>query len=202
MIYVNGMKILDEFDKQPNWNLLVGTQDFSGPWTYISKANNNFFNFSVINYFNNQWGGICQYCNVTPGIYTFSVYARDLKGDSSDYIMSPLNQVSETTPDGKTVSMAKVDKQSEIIKLSNEWQKFKTTFRVINAGAIKPRIETSDKDRQIQLAGFKLEHGSIATPWMPAIADLMLKNQNGGVRRPANPLISMPCVPSLEMGVA
>ena len=42
-----------------------------------------------------------------------------------------------------------------------------------------------DEDVVFQIKEEKLEPGNIATAWMPAIADLMLKNQNGGVRQPA-----------------
>lgn len=198
--FVNGEKLLTESDLPPRWNLLIGTQDFSGPFVGVVKSTDKFSDFAVSNYFNSIWMGETQYYNASIGTYTFSVFARDLNGNSDAFLMTSFNNNSEKTPNGETLSKAQVSVESVSIKLTNNWQKFVVTFNVSSNGGIKPRIETDESNRKIQLAGFKLEHGSKATDWMPAVSDLMLKNQNGGVRA-ANPLVSMLYVPS-EMEVA
>lgn len=42
------------------------------------------------------------------------------------------------------------------------------------------RVNTYRLDNSIKAWNIKIEKGNCATPWTPAIADLMLKNQNGG----------------------
>lgn len=183
MIYLNGTKILDESDKQPNWNLLTGTKDFSGNWKLLSKTSDSYEDFTIAKYENTAWNGTSQYVKVTPGIYTFSLYAHYLNDfNGAVHFYTALNEPTETLPNGSVVSKAEVDMSLEscTFPITSDWQRYAYTSVVKTSGWIKPRIESDTKRNQIEIAGFKLERGSIATPWMPAIADLQLKSQNGG----------------------
>lgn len=179
--FVNGKKLLAESNLLPQWNLLTGTKDFSGEWSNLTKSTDTFGDFGVANYFNKPWTGTGQYYIAMVGIYTFSFWAKNLNGTISVKEYISLNGNIETTPSGKSVTKADVNGGDNTnFQLTNDWQKYTSTFSVKSIGAIKPRIETGSDSNKIQIAGFKLERGTKATTWMPAISDLALKSDLGG----------------------
>lgn len=183
MIYVDGLKLLDESDKQPNWNLLTGTADFNGTeWLNLNKTNSKFNQLRIADYTSVPWNGVSEYYNAIIGTYTFSFFAHITNNASNYnlYFYAELNSKTEQSSSGITYNSATVNVTSPKWSLSNEWKRYSVTFNVTNSGAVRPRIETNSTDPKIELAGFKLERGSIATPWMPAISDLALKSDLGG----------------------
>lgn len=65
--------------------------------------------------------------------------------------------------------------------ISNSATSTGTTFGwSLPTGNYLLRVNTYRKDNSIKAWNIKIEEGNTPTPWMPAIADLMLKSQNGG----------------------
>jgi hypothetical protein len=139
----------------------------------------------VINQTNMQWRGSGPYMYVQKGTYTFSCYAKT-SGLGVKSIMIPLN----TGLDGKDKQPATVNTQAMAISSVSDWSRFDCTFVVSEAGYIHPRVESSGNNDVLLLAGFKLEKGSVATPWCPSINDLAtglldiqaIKSKLGGVK--------------------
>lgn len=182
MIYLNGTKILDESDKQPQWNLISGTSDFSGGWFNLQNTTANQFNGNQVVAYNNQdWQGPCKTVHIEPGFYTFSLMMnvnQPLNGTISFFVQPSYSKKKQA---GLSSDSEYLTKGTALIKnIPSGWNKYSVSFSVKEEGYIEPRIETSSNNNSISLAQFKLERGGTATPWMPAIADLMLKNQNGG----------------------
>ena len=172
-IFANGEKLLTESDLPPQWNLLTGTsQDFKT----VTIPKNSYF----------------------PGKYEF-LNNFDFPVVFSAYVINKSNQDLVFNMDHGS---GNEDTVSSIIKANSQGR-----YTVAGAGTSGVYLKTANQvavssDTSVQIKEEKLERGSKATQWMPAISDLMLKNQNGGVRQPANPLVSMLYVPSFEMEVA
>ena len=139
----------------------------------------------VINQTNMQWHGSGPYMYVQKGTYTFSCYAKT-SGQDDKAIYIPLNSgVYE-----KDKHPAIVDVQSANISSVSDWSRFDHAFVVTEAGYIHPRVECSDANSVLLLAGFKLEKGNMSTPWCPSINDLAkglmdiqaLNSKLGGVK--------------------
>ena len=121
----------------------------------------------VVDQSNRQWNGFGPYIYVQKGTYTFSCYAKT-SGLGFKSIMIPLN----TGLDDKDKQPATVNTQTMAISSVSDWSRFDGTFVVSEAGYIHPRVESSGNNDVLLLAGFKLEKGSVATPWCPSINDL------------------------------
>lgn len=155
-------------------NLLRGTADFRpdniwfplGLWTRTNEAYNGLTIFK--DHEDNDWYGLTQYYPVKTGeTYTFSLYARYESGSGSSTLFIMLNGDPENGHKAARVSPVTRD-----ITLNEDWQRYSFTFTVNSDGYIKPRIErTSNNKNVLEICGFKLERGSVATPWTPAPED-------------------------------
>lgn len=156
-------------------NLLKGTADFRpdnlwqplNAWVRTNETYNGLTIFKGKT--TEDWNGLCQYYPVKSGeTYTFSLNARYESGTGKSFLYIQLNSSQEgqyketdTTP------------RSLGINLNENWQRYSFTFKASSDGYIKPRIERGDKNKNIlEICGFKLEQGSVATPWTPNPADL------------------------------
>lgn len=155
MIYIAGKRILDESDKQPQWNLMPNTgQKYKN---ILIPKNNNFSGEYIFGTFG----------NTSPLIHvsTFSAY---IKNNTNVDI-----EVYEF--DNANVTIA-----GPIIKAQSER---KIQWTVNNLSALFYSTvgrATVAEDISFQVKEEKLELGDIATPWMPAISDLALKSDLGG----------------------
>lgn len=155
-------------------NLLRGTADFRpdniwfplGLWTRTNEAYNGLTIFK--DHEDNDWYGLTQYYPVKTGeTYTFSLYARYESGSGSSTLLIMLNGDPENGHKAARVSPVTRD-----ITLNEDWQRYSFTFTVNSDGYIKPRIErTSNNKNVLEICGFKLERGPVATPWTPAPED-------------------------------
>ena len=150
-------------------NLLKGTADFSGDWLYRDtewdRASEKYNGLTVYKVHQVQdWCGLSQYYQVEAGqTYTFSAYARYSSGTGASYIFLGLNSDPENghnnasmSPDGRQYSF------------DNNWKRVEITFTVSKSGYIKPRLERTNNNKNVlEVCGFKLERGSVATPWSP-----------------------------------
>lgn len=155
-------------------NLLRGTADFRPDniwfplelWTRTNEAYNGLTIFK--DHEDNDWYGLTQYYSVKAGeTYTFSLYARYESGSGSSTLLIMLNGDPENGHKAARVSPVTRD-----ITLNEDWQRYSFTFTVNSDGYIKPRIErTSNNKNVLEICGFKLERGPVATPWTPAPED-------------------------------
>lgn len=154
-----------------NPNLIDGSASFDGfsdAGGGIPQVNDaKYQGLKVVDQSNRQWNGFGPYIFVQAGTYTFSFYAKT-SGLGVKSIMIPLN----TGIDDKDKQSAAVNTQAMVILSVSDWSRFDCTFVVNEAGYIHPRIESTGNNDVLLLAGFKLEKGSIATPWCPSMNDL------------------------------
>lgn len=156
-------------------NLLKGTADFRpdnlwqplNAWVRTNETYNGLTIFKGKT--TEDWNGLCQYYPVKSGeTYTFSLNARYESGTGKSFLYIQLNSSQEGQ-----YKAADTTPRSLGINLNENWQRYSFTFKASSDGYIKPRIERGDKNKNIlEICGFKLEQGSVATPWTPNPADL------------------------------
>lgn len=148
-------------------NLLLGTRNFSG-----DNWGNKTFWYEEAGYWKGLkvfssteiWFGLQYKYEVKQGQqYTFSFWARQEKDNSSAGIfLSESNKGDQgiTTPYKRGVH------------IGTEWKRYSLTFQVVADGIIYPRVEQNVQGNKLYIAGYKLELGSVATPWEPNEADV------------------------------
>lgn len=156
-------------------NLLKGTADFRpenlwqplNAWVRTNETYNGLTIFKGKT--TEDWNGLCQYYPVKSGeTYTFSLNARYESGTGRSAFYIRLNSSQEGQYKAADTTPWSLD-----INLNENWQRYSITFKASSDGYIKPRIERGDKNKNIlEICGFKLEQGSVATPWSPNPADV------------------------------
>lgn len=186
MIYANGLKLLEESDKSPNWNLLTGTSDWSGQWVnnsvQYSKTNSYDSNGNLLLHYIGAWNGIYKPVKTIVGnFYTFSFLITNFKSSSTINLYSNSeNSFLALFVDHKQVPTGPtIDKK--LLEDGNE-HKIDAMYQSNTTEAFWARAEKTTSDGSMDLSSMKLECGTVPTPWMPAIADLALKSDLGGVK--------------------
>ena len=149
-----------------NPNLLTGSKDFTGNWLNVDqvKQKDKYLDFTAV-YVDWTWNGISQYIDVNAGeTLTASAYVK-AKAGSQFFWYTTLNSDNE---DGHTKT--DTNPESQPITATGDWQKTSFTFTATSDGTIKPRIE-GDGTVPFWIAGMKLEKGTVATDWCPALED-------------------------------
>lgn len=156
-------------------NLLKGTADFRpdnlwqplNAWVRTNETYNGLTIFKGKT--TEDWNGLCQYYPVKKGeTYTFSLNARYESGTGKSTFYIKLNSGQEGQYKAADTTPWSLD-----INLNENWQRRSFTFTATSDGYIKPRIERTDNNKNIlEICGFKLERGTVATPWTPNPADL------------------------------
>lgn len=168
----------DKLNDKDGINLLKGTADFKPDnlWVCLTswqKAADK-YNGLIVYKTSVDWNGVAQYYPVKKGeTYTFSLNARyeSGSGQSSFYI------VLNTDPENG-YKAAGISDNSKLVNLDENWQRVSITFTVNSDGYIKPRMERTNNNKNVlEVCGFKLEHGSVATPWTPAPEDMATVTQ-------------------------
>ena len=148
-------------------NLLLGTRNFSGD----SWGNKTFWHeeagyWKGLKVFSSTeiWLGLQYKYEVKQGQqYTFSFWARQEKDNSSaSIVLSESNKGDQgiTTP------------YTRGAHIGTEWKRYSLTFQAESDGIIYPRVEQNVQGNKLYIAGYKLELGSVATPWEPNEADV------------------------------
>lgn len=156
-------------------NLLKGTADFrpDNLWQPLNawvRTNETYNGLTIFKGKTTEpWNGLCQYYPVKSGeTYTFSLNARYESGTGKSFLYIQLNSSQEGQYKGVDTTPRSLG-----INLNENWQRYSFTFKASSDGYIKPRIERGDENKNIlEICGFKLEQGSVATPWTPNPADL------------------------------
>lgn len=153
-------------------NLYTDTQNFdnlaswwgSGKWTKITDT----YNGLAVMQTTDPWNGLSQYIPVKKGdVLTYSVYARYTSGTGTSTIYWQLN----TNPEG-SYNNATTNLGSNTVTLTDSWQRVSSTIVVNSDGYLRPRLERTYSNNTLQIAGIKVEKGSVATPWSPAPEDV------------------------------
>lgn len=156
-------------------NLLKGTADFrpDNLWQPLNawiRTNETYNGLTIFKGKTTEdWNGLCQYYPVKKGeTYTFSLNARYESGTGKSTFYALLNSSQEVEYKAANTTPWSLD-----INLNENWQRRSFTFTATSDGYIKPRIERTDNNKNIlEICGFKLERGTVATPWTPNPADM------------------------------
>lgn len=156
-----------------NYNLYTDTKDFNNSDTWYAysawvKEADKYNGLTVIHN-TGSWSGISQYIPVKKGeTYTFSMYARYVSGTGNSNIYWILNN----NPEGN-YNAANASPGTRIVALTDSWQRVSSTVTILTDGYIRPRIErATDNTNTLQIAGIKVEKGSVATDWCPAESEI------------------------------
>lgn len=191
--FANGEKLLTESDLQPQWNMFSGTKDLSSFYfkngSSIEKKSNFSSNPNIglvqTDMIAHLWGATPSqgmlfnrdnpYFN--KGYYTLSLVARH-NDTSTPNLTFPLQFFSDYTDAHTKLSIV-------TFNITGTFQKYSGTFYIDTAGNYSNwRLGNADNvqypEGSIYITDIKLEPGTVATTWMPAISDLALKSDLGG----------------------
>ncbi|GCD87427.1 hypothetical protein KB1253_25850 [Lactiplantibacillus plantarum] len=153
-------------------NLYTDTQNFDNPasWNGSSlwtKITDTYKGLSVMQK-TQPWGGLCQYIQVKKGdVLTYSVYAKYTSGTGKSTIYWQLNSQTEGG-----YSRATSNPSNSVITITDSWQRISMTTVATSDGYLRPRLEReTGNTNTLQIAGIKVEKGSVATDWCPNPAD-------------------------------
>lgn len=148
MIYIEGLRLLDESDKNVNWNLIDGT---SQKFQTLTIKKGNFYNQES------------QCTHVFEFPVTYSAFVVN-NGDQD--IQFHMNN---NGPDDSLSNIIKAHSKGEIVVNNSRMDGgyFQTTGR-----------SAVSSDLNFQIAELKIERGSIATPWVPSLNDLNLVSRS------------------------
>ncbi|GAB6091795.1 phage head spike fiber domain-containing protein [Furfurilactobacillus curtus] len=170
--YANSADGKDGFYVGGGTNLYTDTKNFdnlaswwgSSSWTKTTDT----YNGLAVMQTTRDWSGLSQYIQVKKGdILTYSVYAKNTSGTGTSTIYWQLNG----NPEG-SYSTASSNPANKTVTITDSWQRVSATIVATSDGYLRPRIERSNENTNtIQIAGIKLEKGSVATSWSPAPAE-------------------------------
>lgn len=152
-------------------NLLQGTKDFSGSWRNWSN-DQTWKHDGWVDPNGNQavvqekraWNGYYQPKWLDAGTYTFSCYYYITGADTKAFIYS--------NPNGGDNLVTLNTGSKELNSTKNRWNKAEFTFAVTKAGNSALRVELDNYNSSLHIGSYKLEKGSVATPWTPNPNDL------------------------------
>lgn len=150
------------FTNALNPNLLTGTSDWSGTAWYagLSSAFKNGTTYQGLTVIERKgaWNMPYQIYTVsTAGVYTFSVWVKQSLDGVETHKIAYVN--------GSFVD------STIITSKAFDWTRITITMKSLNVGdKIQCRVETNGTG-DLFVAGYKLEKGSVATPYIPNIAD-------------------------------
>ncbi|MCT3441970.1 hypothetical protein EFQ43_10010 [Limosilactobacillus fermentum] len=148
-------------------NLLMGTRDWQGEWGNLPlwRSEGTYRGFTV-QYRSISWNSLGQYYDAMPNTtYTFSFYAKASEAGNILEIFT-LDKEDWSNP---VVSVPIYANRA----ITTEWQQYSITFTTKSGGTIYPSACSNKDGATIYVAGYKLEKGSVATPWCPNPTEIM-----------------------------
>ena len=161
-------------------NLYTDTRDFNNPdawksysgWTVTTEK----YNGLTVMQSNTNWDGLSQFIAVKKGeMYTYSTYARFTSGTGNAQIYWHLDHPVEGS--SGQYATATASPTNTVVALTDGWQRVSSTVTILTDGYIRPRIERTDATTNVlQIAGIKVEKGSVATDWCPNPSEILTQS--------------------------
>ncbi|MGF2203728.1 phage tail protein [Lactococcus lactis] len=144
----------------PNLNLIEGTKDFSGDWINGgSWSNDGTYNGLTVKSYQGVWGGMFKkYIIPEDGLYTWSSFVKSESDTSNIFRVFFLN-----------------NNQIPIVGLGSkfDWLRDSVTVSLKKGDEVLFNYGNSENNGgKLSVAGYKLEHGSIATPYMQSASEV------------------------------
>lgn len=157
-------------------NLFKGSRDFSGSWENRSTGIYA-EDYKDVKIFKKKstWSGYSQYFEAKADEeYVFSAYVKSsAKTDRVSFYLP--TSFKEPQAQG-LVSLGTASNTNFVtFDLTDEYQRIVIKIRITKSGWILPRIERTNEDAFLFFGGYKLEHGNVATDYIPNEADLEQK---------------------------
>ena len=163
--YANSADGTDDFTTvYPNLNLLDGTRDFSGDWTNLwAWSNDGTYKGLTVKSTQVGWNGIYKkYIVQQDGLYTWSSFVKSESDTSNIFRVSIIN-----------------NKEVPIVGLGHKFDWFRDSVTVsLKKGdeVIFTYGNSESNGGKLSVAGYKLELGSTATPWMPSASEVTIND--------------------------
>ena len=144
----------------PNLNLLDGTKDFSGDWmNWWAWSNDGTYKGLTVKSTQVGWNGISKkYIVQQDGLYTWSSFVKSESDTNNIFRVTIIN-----------------NKEVPIVGLGHKFDWFRDSVTVsLKKGdeVIFNYGNSESNGGKLSVAGYKLELGSTATPWMPSATEL------------------------------
>lgn len=164
-------------------NLYTDTKSFdslaswyaSGMWT---KTTDTYKGLAVMQTTVN-WNGLSQYIQVKKGdILTYSAYVKNTSGTGTSSIYWQLEGQTEGS-----YSTATANPANNTVTITDSWQRVSVTTVVTSDGYLRPKLErTTGNTNTLQIAGIKVEKGSVATDWCLNPAEVLTKSDYAKIK--------------------
>ncbi|MBO2713804.1 collagen-like protein [Lactiplantibacillus plantarum] len=164
-------------------NLYTDTKNFDNLASWYAgslwtKTTDTYKGLAVIQV-TKDWNGLSQYIQVKKGdVLTYSVYAKNISGTGNSTIYWILN----TSPEG-SYSTATTNPVNSAVTITDSWQRVSGTTVVTSDGYLRPRIERTNRNTNtLQIAGIKVEKGSVATDWCPNPTEILTQSDYAKIK--------------------
>ena len=148
----------------PNLNLLDGTRDFSGDWPNAGIwVNDGTYKGLTVKSYQGTWNGVFKkYIVPEDGLYTWSSYVKS---------------ESDTSKVFRVLFINNIPKPNVEIGRKFDWLRDSVTVSLKKGDEVIFNYGNSEKNGgKISVAGYKLETGSTATPWMPSAKEVTIND--------------------------
>lgn len=154
-------------------NLYTDTKNFSNPSSWYTSGKwaeptDTYKGLAVIQT-TDDWNGLGQYTQVKKGdVLTYSAYARYTSGTGTSVIYWQFDNYR----DGTNYIEATANPSNNRVTLTDSWQRVSGTTVATSDGYLRPLLDRNGGNTSaMQVAGIKVEKGSVATPWSPNPSD-------------------------------
>ena len=164
--YANSADGTDDFTTvYPNLNLIDGTKDFSGNWSWVDNwTTDGTYKGLTVKKKTTQWGGIHKtFTAPKDGTYTFSAYVKSSGNNANIHRVIQKNGIDYWD-----------DRFYKSFANNFDWLRdsFTVTLKAKENMSARYEISGSGTDSILWTAGHKWEQGSTATPWMPSASEV------------------------------
>lgn len=173
-VFSNGRQVYGRnlYTDTKSFNNLASWYIAAGDPSIFWKKTTDTYNGFVVMQTTISWNGLSQFIQVKKGdVLTYSVYARYTSGTRISGIYWALNLSTEGSYNTATVNQG-----VSVVTITDSWQRVSSTVVATSDGYLRPRLEQDARNTNtLQIAGIKVERGSVATPWTPAPEDVGVK---------------------------
>lgn len=126
-----------------------------------------------------DWNGLSQYIQVKKGdILTYSAYVKNTSGTGTSAIFWLIGTQGEGSYSAATANQTNI-----AVTITDSWQRVSGTSVATSDGYLRPRLErTNGNTNTLQIAGIKVEKGSVATDWCPNPSEILTKSDYAKIK--------------------